>query len=94
MRRAELVIILPLRDTLSIARIIVGILCMGLDSQLRGLQLKSRRATAPAWCGSQANLCHSEICGDGPAGPVRPPNWCLVDDRGWMGFHEAADRRV
>ena len=38
-RRAELVIILPLRDTLSIAEIIVGHLCLGLDSQLRGLQL-------------------------------------------------------
>ena len=38
-RRAELVIILPLRDTLSIAEIIVGHFVPGLDSQLRGLQL-------------------------------------------------------
>ena len=49
MRRAELVIILPLRDTLSIAEIIVGHFVPGLDSQLWGLQLidiKPRQAAS------------------------------------------------
>ena len=49
-RRAELVIILPLRDTLSIAEIIVGHFVPGLDSQLlpRGQKSahKPRQATS------------------------------------------------